>query len=92
MGEESRQVELCLVGAVALWALSFALLSTESLFLDTGGILARWGVWTALVATVWSMNIIVKRQKRSVVKGVAREIAFQNRPDAREDGELRVMR
>ena len=90
MGEESRKIELCLVGVGVVWVLSLALLVAESAA-GADGDLSRWGFWLELVAVAWTVHILIMRAKRSMVRGVAREIAFANR-DPEEVAEVRHLR
>ena len=89
MGEESRKIELCLVGVGVVWVLSVVLLAAET---ATGAdVLGRWGLWLALVAVSWTVHILLCRAKASVIRSIAREIAFANRP-AEEATEVRHLR
>lgn len=92
MGEESRQVELCLVGVSVVWVLGFALLVTASL---TGCPNAgRWGIWCTAVAMTWTIGIMHKRSRRSFARSIARELSFHRRdePGPQEVSSLQAIR
>jgi hypothetical protein len=85
MVDETRKVEVCYVGSGATWTVALTLMVLATL-LEEGGAMMAWSLFVALFAMVWSMHIIVAKAKRSVVRSMAREIAFALRDNPEVGG------
>lgn len=79
MGEESRKVEICLVGVGLVWTIGAVLLTWETL----GGpsVAGKWALYLAGAAAAWTVIIALSRARRRVVAAMARELALAQRED-----------
>lgn len=74
MSEETRSIEVCVVGAGGLWLAGFALLAWHTL----GGphAAAPWALMVTAMAAVWTIVIGQTKSRRRLVSGIQREIAL----------------
>lgn len=86
MGEDSRKIEVCLLGVGGAWLVGLALLA----WVTFGGpdIASRWALYLSAVAASWTVVIALNRCRHRLLMSFVRELALIDR---REDEGLRSL-